>query len=81
MFYLPVKLPNEDHARAKMSNFVLYRVSSIKVDYKIFKILYAYLFLPQGKELGRVIKRCFRDGLDLDEDRMMRKKNLDKNNV
>ena len=64
-----------------MSNFVLYMVIRIKVDYKILKILYAYLFLPQGKELGRVIKRCFEYGLELDEDRKMRKKNLDKNNV
>ena len=61
-----------------MSNFVLYMVIRIKVDYKILKILYAYLFLPQGKELGRVIKRCFEHGLELDEDRKMRKKILTK---
>ena len=34
--------------------------------------------MPQGKELDRVIKRCFKYGLELDEDRKMRKKILTK---
>ena len=74
-------LVNEDRVWNKISNFDLYMLIRIKINYKILKILYSYLFCHYAKKLGWVIKMCFGYGHDLVEDSKIGKENDDKNNI
>ena len=49
-FYLLFLLINEDRVWNRISNFDLYMLIRIKINYKILKILYSYLFCPYAKK-------------------------------
>ena len=53
----------------------------IKINYKILKISYAYLFCYQAKKIGRVIKKLSIHGHENDVESKIGKKNVDKNNI
>ena len=76
-----VILLNEDRLLNRTSNFVLYRFIMIRINYKILKISYAYLFCPYEKKVGRVIKKFSIHGHEYDGEGQIGEKIVDKHEI